>query len=234
MLEGLKIDILKTEVLKANQALVKYGLVTMTWGNVSGIDRESNLVIIKPSGVDYEKMALDDLVIIDMDGKVVSGKWKPSTDTATHLELYRKFKGISGIAHTHSEYATVFAQACREIPCLGTTHADHFNGRIPMTRYLTKKEVSEDYELNTGRVIIERFKNLNPMDMPAVLAAGHAPFTWGKNPLDAVINSYILERVARMAFNTILIKKDFKNLPGYILKKHHSRKQGPDSYYGQK
>lgn len=234
MLEELKIDILKTEVLKANQALVKYGLVTMTWGNVSGIDRENNLIVIKPSGVDYERMTLDDLVIVNIDGKVVSGKWKPSMDTATHLELYRNFDGIGGIAHTHSEFATVFAQACREIPCLGTTHADHFNGPIPVTRFLTKKEVSQNYELNTGHVIIERFKDLNPLEMPAVLVAGHASFTWGKNPLEAVVNNYILERLARMALNTMLINEEIKSLPEYILKKHYSRKHGPDSYYGQK
>lgn len=234
MLKELRIEILKTEVLQANQALVKYGLVTMTWGNVSGIDREDNLVVIKPSGIDYEKLTIDDLVTIDLDGKVLTGKLQPSMDTPTHLALYRKFTGIGGIAHTHSEFATVFAQADREIPCFGTTHADHFNGPIPVTRFLAEDEVNQDYELHTGQVIIERFQKLNPLEMPAVLVAGHAPFTWGKNPLDAVINSHILERVARMALNTMLINPEIQDLPEYILRKHYSRKHGPDAYYGQK
>ncbi|MFH1213887.1 MAG: L-ribulose-5-phosphate 4-epimerase [Candidatus Neomarinimicrobiota bacterium] len=225
---------LKTEVLKANLALVKYGLVTLTWGNVSGIDRAKNLVIIKPSGVDYEKLTIDDLVTVDMNGNVVAGKLRPSSDTPTHLALYREFTEIGGIAHTHSEYATAFAQACREITCYGTTHADHFNGPIPVTRFLFEYEIDQNYELFTGKVITERFADLNPQEMPAVLVAGHAPFTWGKNPVDAVNNSLVLEQIAKMAFRTILLNEGIEELPEYILKKHYLRKHGPDAYYGQK
>jgi len=224
---------LKAAVLNANLDLVKYGLVTLTWGNVSGISRTEGLVVIKPSGIDYDKMTIDDMIIINLDGKVKEGKWRPSSDTPTHLALYREFKGIGGITHTHSEYASSFAQACREIPCYGTTHADHFNGTVPVTRFLTNEEINDNYELSTGQVIIERFQDLNPIHMPGVLVAGHAPFTWGKNPAEAVKNSLILERVAKMALNTLLLNDDIQDLPDYILKKHYSRKHGPDAYYGQ-
>ncbi len=228
------LEALKTEVFKANLELVKYGLVTLTWGNVSGINRAEGLIVIKPSGIDYEKMTVNDMVTVDIDGKLVEGKWRPSSDTPTHLTLYEKFTKIGGIAHSHSEYATAFAQACREIPCYGTTHADHFDGRIPVTRFLTEEETIKNYEHYTGQVIIERFANLIPNDMPGVLVAGHAPFTWGKDPRDSVKNSLVLERVAKMALNSLLLNKDIEEIPKYILKKHYSRKHGPDAYYGQK
>jgi len=224
---------LKTQVLKANLDLVKYGLVTLTWGNVSGIDRKKNLIVIKPSGVDYERMTAKDMVVVDLNNSVVEGELKPSSDTLTHIELYKSFKNIGGISHTHSEYATIFAQACKEIPCFGTTHADNFNGTIPLTRFLTEKEVEENYELNTGKIIIERFKNINEDAMPAVLISGHAPITWGKDPEDAVKNSLVLERVAKMALFSLELNQNLSNLPEYILKKHHLRKHGKDAYYGQ-
>jgi len=225
---------LRVKVLKANLDLVKYGLVTLTWGNASGIDREKGLIVIKPSGVDYEKMTIEDMVIVDLNNKVVEGNKKPSSDTLTHIELYKSFKNIGGVSHTHSEYATIFAQACKEIPSLGTTHADNFNGQIPLTRFLTKKEVEENYELNTGKVIIERFRNIDADAMPGVLVSGHAPFTWGKNPDDAVKNSLVLERIAKMALFSMELNPKLKKLPKYILKKHYFRKHGKDAYYGQK
>jgi len=224
---------LKSEVLNANQALAQYGLVILTWGNVSGIDREKNLVVIKPSGVEYDKLTLDDLVTVDLDGRVVEGNLRPSSDTPTHLALYRAFDKIGGICHTHSYYATTFAQAGCEINCYGTTHADYFNGTIPITRLLTESEVNQNYELNTGQVIIERFRDLNPLAMPAVLVAGHAPFTWGKNATEAAKNSYILEKVAQLAFQSILLNKNITELPEYIQQKHYLRKHGPSAYYGQ-
>jgi L-ribulose-5-phosphate 4-epimerase len=190
-------------------------------------------VIIKPSGIGYDVLKASDMVVLDLEGNVLEGKWNPSSDTPTHLALYRSFKNIGGITHTHSLHATMFAQACREIPCLGTTHADHFEGTIPVTRYLTENEVQKDYELHTGTVIVERFVELNPDTMPAVLVAGHGPFTWGKNPEDAVENSLILEQVAQMALGTLQIEPGIKPLPEYILRKHHLRKHGPDAYYGQ-
>ena len=209
---------LKEKVLKANLDLVKYGLVTLTWGNVSGIDHQKNLIVIKPSGVDYEKMTIEDMVVVDLNNNVIEGNKKPSSDTLTHIELYKSFKNIGGISHTHSEYATIFAQACKEIPCYGTTHADHFNGTIPLTRFLIKEEVEGNYELNTGKVIVERFKNLDADAMPGVLVSGHAPFTWGRNPDDAVKNSLVLERVAKMALYSLQLNLKPKNLPEYILK----------------
>lgn len=227
------LDELKLKVLKANLDLVKYGLVTLTWGNVSGINRSEGLIVIKPSGIDYDNMSADDMVVLDLDGKRVEGKWRPSSDTLTHVELYKEFPNIGGIAHSHSEYATIFAQALREIPCFGTTHADHFNGTIPVTRFLTEEEVDSGYEINTGKVIIERFKNLIPDDMPGVLVAGHAPFSWGKDPRDAVKNNLVLERVAKMALNSLMLNNKLTEIPGYILNKHYSRKHGPDAYYGQ-
>lgn len=225
---------LKQEVLQANLDLVKHGLVALTWGNVSGIDRQNNLVVIKPSGVDYEKLTIDDMVVVDLNGKVVEGNKRPSSDTPTHIELYKAFKNIGGITHTHSKYATIFAQACKEIPCLGTTHADHFYGSIPVTRFLTKQEVEEAYELNTGKVIIERFEQLNPVSTPGVLVAGHAPFAFGKNATDSVLNAFILEQIAEMAFGTFQINPSIDALPNYILEKHYQRKHGPNAYYGQK
>lgn len=225
---------LKAEVLKANLELVRYGLVTLTWGNVSGIDRKRGVIVIKPSGIEYDKMTVADLVTVDMDGKLVAGQRRPSSDTPTHLALYKDFSTIGGVAHTHSEYATCFAQAQREIPCYGTTHADNFNGPVPLTRLLTEEEVTENYEYNTGRVIVERFADLNPDDLPGVLVAGHGPFSWGKDSLDAVRNSLILERIAKMALNTLFLNQDVEKLPEYILRKHYSRKHGPNAYYGQK
>lgn len=224
---------LKQKVLQANLDLVKYDLVTLTWGNVSGIDREKNLVVIKPSGVDYDVMKTEDMVVVDLNGKIAEGNLKPSSDTPTHIELYKNFKGIGGITHSHSEYATVFAQACKEIPCYGTTHADHFYGNIPLTRFLTKEEVEENYELNTGKIIIERFKDLDPAATPGVLLAGHAPFTWGVSPAESVKNNLILERVAEMAFAALQLNPELKTLPAHILKKHYLRKHGPNAYYGQ-
>jgi len=225
---------LKKDVLEANLALVKYRLVTLTWGNVSAISRSDGLVVIKPSGVEYEQLTAKDIVVLDLKGDIVEGKRRPSSDTPTHIELYRAFPSIGGIAHSHSEYATVFAQACREIPCFGTTHADAFHGAVPVTRFLTKDEVGSGYELNTGKVIVERFSKLNPMEIPGILVAGHAPFTWGTDALDAVKNNLMLERVASMALRTLALNPKLSPLPDYLLEKHFSRKHGPGSYYGQK
>ena len=224
---------LKKAVLEANLDLVKYNLVTLTWGNVSGIDRNKNLVVIKPSGVDYTKLTLDDMVVLDLSGNVVEGKRRPSSDTATHIELYKAFPSIGGITHSHSEYATIFAQACKEVPCFGTTHADHFYGPVPVTRFLTEDEVNSGYELNTGKLIIERFKDLDPVATPGVLLAGHAPFTWGKDSAESVKNNLILERIAKMALLSLQLNDKLDSLPEYILKKHYMRKHGPDAYYGQ-
>lgn len=227
------LDKLKAEVLKANLDLVKHGLVVLTWGNVSGIDREKNLVVIKPSGVDYDQLCVEDMVVVDLNGEVVESNKRPSSDTPTHLEVYKAFPEIGGITHTHSNFATMFAQACKEIPCLGTTHADHFYGAIPVTRFLTEEEVENAYELNTGKVIVERFKELNPFSLPAVLVAGHAPFAFGKNAGESVRNSLILERVAEMALGAIQLNSSVNTLPKYISEKHYQRKHGPNSYYGQ-
>jgi L-ribulose-5-phosphate 4-epimerase len=224
---------LKRDVQQANLLLVRYGLVTLTWGNVSGIDRLKGRIAIKPSGVDYEVMTADDMVVVDSDGRVVDGRLRASSDTPTHLELYRAFPNIGGIVHTHSTYATMFAQACREIPCLGTTHADHFNGPVPVTRFLTAEEVLAGYERETGKIIIERLAGLDPSSMPAVLVAGHAPFVWGKSAADAVKNSLILERVAEIALGSFQLKPDLTALPSHIQEKHYQRKHGPKAYYGQ-
>jgi L-ribulose-5-phosphate 4-epimerase len=225
---------LKRQVLEANLELVRQGLVTLTWGNVSGIDRASSLVVIKPSGVSYEAMNAADMVVVDLEGNVVEGSLRPSSDTPTHIFLYKAFSKIGGITHTHSTSATMFAQARREIPCFGTTHADHFHGTIPVTRILSKKEVAADYEGNTGAVIVERFKKLDPIAMPGVLVGGHAPFTWGSDAMDAMKNSLILERVAQMAMGSLQLDPKLAALPVYIQEKHYQRKHGPDAYYGQK
>lgn len=225
---------LKKEVLQANLDLFRSGLVTLTWGNASGISRSEGLIVIKPSGVEYDKLTIDDLVVVDFEGKIVEGNKRPSSDTPTHIELYKAFPGIGGIAHSHSTYATIFAQACKEIPCLGTTHADNFSGNIPLTRFLTKEEIEIDYEKNTGTVIIEKFREINYLNMPGVLVAGHAPFCWGKNSSDAVKNSIVLENVAKMALLTLHLNPEIKELPEYISQKHYQRKHGPNSYYGQK
>jgi L-ribulose-5-phosphate 4-epimerase len=225
---------LKQQVLEANLDLFAFNLVALTWGNVSGISREEGLVVIKPSGVEYKKMKIKDMVIVDLSGKIIEGDLRPSSDTPTHLELYKAFPKVGGIAHSHSENATIFAQACKEIPCLGTTHADTFDGSVPLTRFLKKSEVEKNYELNTGRVIVELFKKLDPNSIPAVLVAGHAPFTWGKDAKEAVTNNLILEAVAKMALDSLGLNPKLKPLPEYILRKHHQRKHGPDAYYGQK
>lgn len=228
------LESLKDAVCQANRDLVSYDLVTLTWGNVSGINRESGLVVIKPSGVDYDKMTAADMVVVDLNGAVVEGDLRPSSDTPTHLELYRNFQEIGGIAHSHSLYATTLSQACQEIPCFGTTHADHFNGTIPLTRLLTEAEVNDDYEGNTGTAIVERFKDINPLEMPAVLVAGHAPFSWGETPGKAVENMLVLERVSQMAIDGLKLNAGMQTIPDYILRKHYERKHGPNAYYGQK
>jgi len=231
------LDELRNHVLAANLEIAKADLAKLTWGNVSGIDRESGLVVIKPSGVDYAQLKAENLVIVDLDGKVVEGGFKPSSDTATHVRLYRAFPQIGGVTHTHSPCATAFAQALREIPCLGTTHADHFLGSIPVTRNLTPEEIEADYEGNTGTVIIERFlaaaPAIDPMDMPGVLVAHHAPFAWGKNAKDAIKNAIALEGVAEMALKTFALNPGMGSLPSHILRKHFNRKHGPGAYYGQ-
>jgi len=227
------LESLKESVWQANRDLVVHRLVRLTWGNVSGIDRREGLVVIKPSGVSYDSMQPDDLVVVDLDGTIHEGRLRPSSDTPTHLALYRAFKNIAGIAHTHSEFATIFAQAAREIPCFGTTHADHFNGPVPVTRLLSEAEVAADYEGNTGQLIIETYAERNPDEMPAVLVAGHGPFTWGQSPAAAVENNLVLEIVAKMALGTWQLNPAAIDLPAYLLKKHFTRKHGPDSYYGQ-
>jgi L-ribulose-5-phosphate 4-epimerase len=224
---------LKEEVFQANIDLLRNRLVTLTWGNVSGISRADGFVVIKPSGVDYEVMKPQDMVVVDFEGKVVEGRLRPSSDLPTHLLLYKNFSSIGGIAHAHSLYATMFAQACKEILCFGTTHADHFTGPIPVTRFLTKKEVESKYEENTGAVIVERFKSLDPGTMPAVLVAGHAPFAWGTSARDAMKNILVLERVAQMALGSLQLNPGMKQLPSFIQEKHYKRKHGPDAYYGQ-
>lgn len=226
--------ILKEKVWRANLDLVKYNLVTLTWGNVSGCDRDEGIVAIKPSGIAYEELMPDDIVIVDLEGQIVEGALNPSSDTPTHLELYKSFEEISGVAHTHSDYATAFAQAKKEIPCLGTTHADYFQGAVPVTRFIRRKEAEEDYEVNTGKLIAALFSDLNPLERPAVLVAGHGPFTWGRTPDEAVKNSVALEKVAQMAMDTLLLNRECERIPGYLLKKHHQRRHGPDAYYGQK
>ncbi len=227
------LELLKDEVCQANLDLVEHGLVTLTWGNVSGISEDRRHVVIKPSGVSYDKMRAEHMVVVDLAGNVVEGDLRPSSDTPTHILLYQQFSGIGGITHTHSQFATTFAQARREIPCYGTTHADHFHGPVPVTRPLTKAEVDTAYEANTGRVIIERFGNLDPAAMPAVLVAGHAPFTWGKDVAESVKNAVALEAVAQMALGVQQIMRDAQPLESYILEKHYRRKHGPDAYYGQ-
>lgn len=228
------LDSLKEKVLRANLSLLEYGLVTLTWGNVSGIDRKSGLIVIKPSGVEYSAMGSDDMVVVDLEGKVVEGKLRPSSDTPTHVELYKAFREVGGITHTHSSNATAFAQAGREIPCLGTTHADVFYGDVPITRLMTEVEVKSAYEKNTGKVIVERFQNMDPISLPGVLIYGHGPFCWGKDPEDSVKNSLMLERIAEIALKTLQLNPDATALPDYILNKHHERKHGTSAYYGQK
>ena len=227
---------LKKQVADANKQLVAAGLVTLTWGNVSGIDRDSGLVAIKPSGVDYDVLTPDNLVVVNLEGEVIEGDLRPSSDTATHLELYRNFSEIGAVVHTHSPQATAFSQAGTPLPCLGTTHADHFYGEVPVARALTPEEVDAGYELATGISIVERFQelDLNPVEMPAILLKHHAPFTWGKTPQYAVDNSIALEMCANMALMTWQLNPKAAEIPRHILEKHHQRKHGKDAYYGQK
>lgn len=224
---------LKKRVCEANLDLFNKGVVIYTWGNVSEIDRETNLVVIKPSGVSYDNMKPEDMVVVDFDGNVVEGKWNPSSDTATHLELYKNFKDIGGITHTHSINAVAFAQAGTGIPALGTTHADYFYGNVPCTRELTKSEVENEYEKNTGKVIVETIKDTNVMAIPGILVKNHGPFTWGKNAADSVYNAVVLENVAEMTLKTLQINPD-STMNSYILDKHYNRKHGKNAYYGQK
>lgn len=226
---------LKRQVCRANLDLVAQGLVTLTWGNVSGLSDDGRLLVIKPSGVAYGEMTAEQMVAVDVEtGEVVEGSLRPSSDTATHRWLYRHFGGVGGITHTHSPKASAFAQARREIACFGTTHADHFYGPIPVTRGLTAAEIDEGYELNTGRVIVERFANLDPVAMPAVLVAGHAPFAWGRNAADSVKNAVALEAVARMAIDTLALVPSLGAVEQCLLDKHYFRKHGAGAYYGQR
>lgn len=227
---------LKQQVLEANVRLESTGLVRLTWGNVSAVDRAAGLVVIKPSGVPYSKLRLEDMTVLELEtGKRLEGL-KPSSDAPTHLELYRAFESIGGICHTHSPYATTYSQAGVPLPCYGTTHADHFYGTVPLCRALTEEETAEDYEGNTGRAIVETFRsqNLDPLAMPGVLQLHHAPFTWGKTAAEAVDNSVALEMCAQMALGSLLLNPDLGPIPRHILDKHHLRKHGPGAYYGQK
>lgn len=224
---------LKEKVFKANLDLVKHGLVIFTWGNVSGIDRENGLVVIKPSGVGYDEMKADDMVVVDINtGNVVEGSLRPSSDTPTHLALYRAFPEIGGVVHTHSTYATAWAQAGVDLPNIGTTHADYFHDAVPCTRDMTEQEVKGDYELETGNVIVDRFKNLNPVHTPGVLVKNHGPFAWGTSPADAVHNAVVLEQVAKMASIAYTVNPSLTMNP-LLIEKHFSRKHGPNAYYGQ-
>ncbi len=227
---------LKRQVYEANLKLPYYGLVTFTWGNVSGIDKEKGLFVIKPSGVDYEKLTPEDMVVMDLEGNRIEGKYNPSSDTPTHLELYKAFPEIGGIVHTHSSYATSWAQAGRSIPCYGTTHADYIYGEVPCLRCLTKEEIEKAYEENTGHLIVNEFARLNkdPMAVPAVLCKNHGPFAWGKNAMDAVHNAVVLEEVAKMAYRTEIIQPKVSPAPLELQEKHYFRKHGENAYYGQK
>lgn len=227
------IEQLKQQVYRANLDLVAHGLVLFTWGNVSAIDRENKLVVIKPSGVSYDNMKAEDMVVVDMEGNRVEGHYKPSSDAATHLALYKAFTDIGGVVHTHSTYATAWAQAGCDIPNIGTTHADYFSDAIPCTRDMTEAEVKSAYEEETGSVIIERFKGLNPLHIPAVLVKNHGPFSWGKDADEAVHNAAVMEQVARMAFISLQVNPQL-TMNKLLIEKHFSRKHGPDAYYGQK
>ncbi|MHC4552706.1 MAG: L-ribulose-5-phosphate 4-epimerase [Planctomycetota bacterium] len=228
MLENLKID-----VCEANLELKRNNLIIYSWGNVSGIDREQGIVAIKPSGVSYDTLTPDDIVLLDIDGNVVEGSLKPSSDTATHLELYRHFPNIGGVCHTHSLNATIWAQACRSIPCLGTTHADYFYGAIPVTPLMTEEQIKSDYELNTGKVIVETFQSMDPDQMPAVLVANHGPFTWGPSAVKSVESAVVLEQVAEMALKTAILNPPLSPISQFLLDKHYLRKHGKNAYYGQ-
>jgi L-ribulose-5-phosphate 4-epimerase len=225
---------LKADVYRANLDLVRYGLVTLTWGNASALDRRLGLMVIKPSGVPYGDMEPEQMVVTDLQGQVVEGDLRPSSDAPTHALLYRRWPQVGGITHTHSRFATMFAQARAEIPCLGTTHADHFRGAVPVARPLTAAEVAGGYEVATGETIAERFADLDPLSMPAVLTAGHGPFSFGRDAAEAVRNAVALEAVAEMALGTLTLRRDAPLLEPYVLEKHYQRKHGAAAYYGQK
>lgn len=228
---------LKQRVFKANMLLPKYDLVKFTWGNVSEVDREKGVVAIKPSGVEYDTMTSDDIVVVDLyTGRTVEGRYKPSSDTATHLEIYRSFPQVGGIVHTHSRWATIFAQMKQDVPALGTTHGDYFYGSIPATRDMTRAEIEGEYELNTGKVIVETFaeRKINPADVPGVLVASHGPFSWGKDADNAVHNAVVLEEVAFMAWHTMQLAQGIGSMSRDLLDKHYLRKHGANAYYGQK
>ncbi|HZZ38211.1 MAG TPA: L-ribulose-5-phosphate 4-epimerase [Acidobacteriaceae bacterium] len=228
------LDTLKAQVLEANLELVRRGLVLYTFGNASGIDRQLGLVAIKPSGVPYEKLTPDDMVVSDLNGKIVEGEYKPSSDLDTHLELYREFSSIGGVVHTHSEFATAWAQAGREIPAYGTTHADYFYGPVPVTEELSDLEIGGNYVLNTGKAIVQRFRRLDPQAIPGVLVAGHAPFAWGKDAMDAAYHAVVLEAVARMAWYTATLNPDSRGVSQALLDRHYFRKHGAKATYGQR
>lgn len=230
---AIMLERLRNEVYEANMELQRRGLIIYTWGNVSGIDREKGLFVIKPSGISYDELTPNDMVVMDMSGNKVYGHYNPSSDTATHLELYRAFSEIGGIVHTHSPTATAWAQAGRSIPCYGTTHADYFNGEIPCTRGLTEDEVKGEYEKNTGLVIIEAFQDKNPLHVPGVLCRNHGPFAWGKDAADAVHNAVVLEEIAKMNLITEKLCDNMVPAPKYIQDKHFFRKHGENAYYGQ-
>lgn len=227
---------LKKIVCEANLDLPKYGLVTFTWGNVSAIDRQSGLFVIKPSGVEYDKLTPEDMVVVDLECKKVEGRYNPSSDTATHAELYKAFPEIGGIVHTHSSYAASWAQAGRSIPCYGTTHADYIYGEVPCIRCLNAEEIVEDYEKNTGRLIVEEFLRMckDPLSVPAVLCKNHGPFAWGRDAHDAVHNAVVLEEVAKMAYRTESINHHVQPAPQELMDKHYYRKHGANAYYGQR
>jgi L-ribulose-5-phosphate 4-epimerase len=225
---------LRKAVCDANLELQKQRLVIYSWGNVSGIDRKKGIIAIKPSGVAYDKLTPKKIVLLDLKGKIIEGNLNPSSDTPTHLELYRKFESIGGVCHTHSTYATIWAQACQEIPCFGTTAADYFYGAIPVTEPMTEEQIKNDYELNTGRQIVKCFSQIDPMQMPAVLVANHGPFTWGDSPAKAVESAVILEQVAMMALGTVTINPNQNPIDNVLLDKHYLRKHGKNAYYGQK
>lgn len=227
------LESLKKSVLSSNKMLPQHGLVVLTWGNVSGIDREKNLVVIKPSGVSYDKMTVDDLCVVDLNGNVVEGHLKPSSDLNTHLILYKAFPEIGGVVHTHSNWCTIWAQAGLPIPAYGTTHADYFSNSVPCTRMMTSAEIESDYELNTGKVIVETLLNEKTSDIPGILVNNHGPFSWGGSPEKAVENALVMEEIAKMAYHTRLLNTGVKPIQNTLLNKHYYRKHGENAYYGQ-
>lgn len=228
------LESLKESVFRANMLLPKHGLITFTWGNVSGIDRQSGLVVIKPSGVEYDTMKAEDMVVVDLEGNRIEGHYKPSSDTPTHLELYKAFPKCGGIVHTHSRWATSFAQAGMSIPAMGTTHADYFYGDIPCTRPMTPAEIADKYEKNTGVVIVETFKDLSPEDIPGVVVYSHGPFAWGTDPFNAVHNAVVMEEVAFMDYHALMLNPEHRDIQSELMDRHYLRKHGANAYYGQR